>query len=124
MERKRAHFGFIVGTAFVLVSAALFWNAFPAWPALLAGGVLLVFLAAVSPADLALAERLWMKLAYALGWIVSRLILGMFYYLIVTPVALVGRAFGTRFLGTPSRRGAGTYWRPREDIAHDYERQF
>lgn len=124
MHDTAAQFGFVVGTAFVILAGAFFWAESFLWTGFLAGGVLLVVLAALNPADLRLAERWWMRLAYVLGWIVSRLILALFYYLIVTPIGLIGRAFGARFLDRQPRRGGGTYWRAREESTHDYEHQF
>ncbi|MBU0751003.1 MAG: sxtJ [Gammaproteobacteria bacterium] len=69
------------------------WNwRFPAWPwyvaiALVAGGLL-------APLSLRIPYRLWMRLGHALGWVNTRLLLGIIFYLMITPMGLVMRLFG------------------------------
>ena len=38
-------------------------------------------------------EWLWMKLAQALGWVNSRILLSVVYYIFLLPLALIRRAF-------------------------------
>jgi hypothetical protein len=52
----------------------------------------------------------WMKFAFVLGWINTRLILGLFFYLILTPVGLVMRLFGHDPLHRKIDRKAPSYW--------------
>ena len=65
---------------------------------------------------------LWMGIAFVLGNIMSRLILTVFYYLIVTPIALVMRLSGRDKLGL--RRTHGSRWVDIPKGGTDYERQF
>jgi hypothetical protein len=76
------------------------------------GGAILLASVAAPSAVLAL-RAVWMKFAGAIGWVNSRILLGVFFFLIITPVALIRRLTG----GSPLRwqRGEGTsYWRIRD----------
>ena len=71
--------------------------------------------------------RLWMKFAFLLGWINARLLLGIFFYLVLTPIGIVLRVTGRDLLDRKIDRGAVSYWRKREGPAaapEQYERLF
>jgi hypothetical protein len=55
----------------------------------------------------------WMKFAFVLGWMNTRLLLGLFFYLILTPVGLVMRAFGKDIIDKKFDRQARSYWKKR-----------
>ncbi len=77
-----------------------------------AGGALLLVGLAAPPALLAL-RAVWMKLAGAIGWVNSRILLGIFFFLVVTPIALFRRLKGNdtkRF-----KAGDESYWRQRNE---------
>jgi hypothetical protein len=59
------------------------------------GTIALVFLllGLAVPRALGPIYRLWMKLAEALGWINTRILLIIVYYLVVTPIGLLMRLF-------------------------------
>ena len=56
--------------------------------------VLLIVPGLVAPRILAPAYRLWMKLAEVLAWINTRILLGVVFYLVVTPIGLIMRLLG------------------------------
>jgi hypothetical protein len=62
------------------------------WTWVVAAGFALVGL--VLPAVLGPVYRVWMKLGHVLGWINSRIILGIVFYAFVLPMGLVMRLFG------------------------------
>jgi len=70
----------------------------PAWP--LAVGLVLVVTGLAIPQALRPVYAIWMRFALVLGWINTRIILGLIFYLIFVPAGLVMRAFGD-----PMRRG-------------------
>ncbi len=94
-KSKLRSFGLIVGGIFLLIA---FWpylrrgHDIRLWATVLGGS--LVLLGIVAPSLLRHPYRAWMALAYVLGWINTRLILGVVYYLVFTPVSL-----GMRLLG-------------------------
>ena len=95
-------FGLIVGGIFTLIAL---------WPILLRGddprlwaliisGIMVVS-ALVVPTALGPVYRVWMRIGAALGWINTRVILGIGFYGVFTPMGIVMRIFGR----DPLRRG-------------------
>ena len=56
--------------------------------------VALVLPALVAPRTLAPAYRVWMKLAEVLAWVNTRIVLGVVFFGVVTPIGLVMRLTG------------------------------
>jgi hypothetical protein len=66
-----------------------------------------------------------MALALALGWITSRLVLLLIFSLLLTPLALLARLLGKRFLALRPERGAVSYWVARpQDRRDDYTKMY
>lgn len=68
-----------------------------------------------------------MAAAIIIGWFMSRVILVILFYLVLTPTAIIARIFGKRFLELKWDRSQKTYWNYREEQAPDksrYEKQF
>lgn len=80
-------------------------------------------LALIRPSVLVPLERLWMKLGEALGRVMQPLVLGLIYFVLITPVALGGRLLGRDALRMRAkRRGASsTYWVQRDAPAIEPE---
>jgi hypothetical protein len=71
--------------------------------------------------------KAWMKLAHVLAWINTRLLLGIFFYLIVTLTGLLLRMIGKDILDQNIDRSAKSYWKRRVRQPFDlkrYERLF
>ncbi|MDH5639498.1 MAG: SxtJ family membrane protein [Nitrospinota bacterium] len=67
--------------------------------------------AAAAPMALLPFYRVWVKFAMKLAWVNTRLILGLVFYLAITPLGLIMRLFGTDFLDERLDRKASTYWK-------------
>lgn len=65
----------------------------------------------------------WMRAVTPIGWVVSHLVLGAIYYLVITPIALVMRLFGRDELKQRLDPSAPSYWSEREP-AGDVARYF
>ena len=121
-------FGLLVGGAFAVLG--LLWllrgKAHPAW--LLAPGIALVVLGAALPGILKPVYLVWMSLALVLGFIVSHVLLTLFFFLAITPIGIVARLTGKDFLRLKLQPDAKTYWIPRSRPATktpaEYERQY
>lgn len=55
----------------------------------------------------------WVTIVFPIGWVISHLILGITYYLVITPIGLVMRLVGHDPLHRRFDRTASSYW-----IAH------
>ena len=89
-------------------------------------GVLLGALGLIKPSALQPIFTAWMTLAFPLGWMISRLLLGALYFGVFTPIALVFRLRSRDVLWIQRKSPAGSYWtsRIRPNRASDYLRQF
>lgn len=68
----------------------------------------------------------WYFVACCIGVVVSNLMFGLFFYLVLTPIGLVMRAFGRQTLRKGFDRAKPTYWADAEKgvEASRYYRQF
>jgi hypothetical protein len=118
-------FGTSVGGACVALGALLAWRGSqaPAMTLAAAGGLLMV-LARAAPSLLRAPNRWWWRFAQVLGWINARVLLTLFFVLVLTPVGVMMRVFGRNVLRPPR---VDTSWGPyparRRDVKH-YERMF
>jgi len=80
----------------------------PLW-ALIASAVFLV-VALMAPALLGPLNRLWTRFGLALHKIVSPIILGIMFFLVVTPIGLIMRATGKDPLRLKRDPRSGSYW--------------
>ena len=126
--RVEREFGLIVGGIFTLLG--LWWlyrGRFPlAVSIILPLGLLLVLLGLIFPRALVYPNKLWMMLASVLGFVSTRIILGIVFFFMVTPIGMVKRLFGWDPL---ARRGQPreTYWQPYPERQHDprhYEKMY
>lgn len=81
----------IVAALFGLLLPWLLSHPWPRWPWIVAG--VLGGLGVVLPAALGPVYRVWMKFGHVMGAINTRLILGLLFYAVFTPVGLAMRLF-------------------------------
>ena len=68
-----------------------------------------------------------MVFAVVLGWFMTRVILSLLFYVIITPIGLVLRIFGKDFLEIKKESVQGSYWNQRDsnlEKNQNYEKQF
>ena len=125
--RNLRKFGLLVGGIFVLLGCLFLYRQKPAWPYLLTPGGLLVFGALIAPGSLKHVYIAWMSLGFALGFVVSNVILTVFYYVVLTPIGLIARICGQDFLSLKQAPAATSYWVMKPVTARtpqEYEQQF
>jgi saxitoxin biosynthesis operon SxtJ-like protein len=108
--RDLRKFGLMVGGVFIAIGLLFLLRHKPSYPFFLWPGVALVLFGALVPRALKYFYIAWMTLAFALGFVMARIILTVGFFLLVTPIALVGRLFGKDFLNRKWQREATTYW--------------
>ena len=125
--RALRRFGFTIGGAFCSLGGLFLWRARAGGSAQLILGILLILAAAFQPRVLRAVHRGWMTLALMLGFVMTRIILTVVFFVVLTPIGLLQRLFGKRAVEVAFRTGAESYWeaRPRQQpTAADYEKQF
>jgi len=113
--RDLRNFGLIVGGIFGVMAL---WpmvfrgEAIRMWA--IAASVALLIPAAVAPSILEPVHTVWMKVGHVLGWINTRILLGIVFYAIVTPLGLLSRMFGKDHMTLRLKEPVDTYRRIKE----------
>ena len=112
-------FGIVFTVVFALIGLwPLPWGGSPRWWAL---GIAVVFLLAalIIPKTMAPLNRAWMRFGLLLHKIVNPVIMGLVFFLTVTPTALIMRALGKDPLRRRLDKEATTYWIDRDPPGPD-----
>jgi Saxitoxin biosynthesis operon protein SxtJ len=120
-------FGLTVGIVLLLIASFLIWKHKPSQFYFVSIGALLVLSGLLFPALLRPLNKAWMTLAVLLGWVMTRVILSVLFYLVITPISLIARISGKHFLDLKIDKSRQSYWEKRKNVpaaAADYERQF
>jgi hypothetical protein len=120
-------FGLTVGIVLLFIAALLFNFEKTSWIYFGAAGLYLLLNGFFFPRTLKPFNKLWMGLAIVLGFVMSRVILTILFYIILTPVSFIAKIFGKKFMPLKFDKSANTYWEKRSVIQKkqiDYERQF
>lgn len=121
-------FGVTVGLAFAVFGAISWWRGHETPPKVLwTLATLLVVPGLLAPALLGPVNRVWMRMAHVLGQINTRIILGILYFLVITPVGLLLRLLKGDPMDRSLKEPKSSAWVKREpqpiELAR-YERQF
>lgn len=118
-------FAFTVGGAFAVLAAFTWWRDHQTAMRILGSLAAALGLAGlIVPSALGPLQRAWMGLAHLISKVTTPLFMGIIYFVIITPISFLMRAFGKRFLGPAPE--AQTYWRSRPEGTRrgDLTRQF
>ena len=69
-------------------------------------------------------NRLWIKLGFFLGTIVSPIVMGAVFFIVVTPVGLIMRFLGKDLLRINKNKTISTYWINRDKQKKTMKKQF
>lgn len=126
-RRDLRKFGLTVGGVLLAIGLLLFYfEKLSAIYFTVIGG-LLILSGALFPKILKHLNKIWMSLAIILGFFMSRVILTILFYLILTPIGILAKLVGKKFMILKYDKSANTYWEKRTIIHKkpiDYERQF
>jgi hypothetical protein len=104
-------FGFLLGTAFAILAFRSGHVGSPPVVIWTAAGLSAGFIAAaaIAPHILRPLTTAWMKLGHVIGKVVSPIVLGIIFFLIITPIATVLRLRGRDVLRL-NRFNRSSYW--------------
>ena len=120
-------FGITIGVILLIIAGFLFWKEKESFQILLIIGVTFCILGIAIPFILKPIYWVWMIFATILGWIMTRVILSLLFYIIFTPIGLIPRFFGKQFLELRWDKSKESYWnfRTNEHLKKEnYEKQF
>jgi len=127
-RRELRKFGFVMAGALAVIGGLLLWRDKPYYMYFFGCSVLLAVPGALLPTILKPIQKAWMTLAVIMGWIMTRVILCVLFFLVLTPIALLMRLLGKDVLNMNFESGSSTsYWIPKQSDQseeRDYQRQF
>ena len=121
------NFGITVGTVLLVITGFFFWKEKESFQILLTISIFLFVLGMAAPLILKPVYVVWMVFATILGWVMTRVILSLLFYVILTPIGLILRLFGKQFLELRWDKSQTTYWNNRgneQAVKENYEKQF
>jgi len=125
-KRTLRKFGITMGAAFlVILSLFFFRQKYIGVIYSLVFSCVFFMMGLVLPAYLKLVYVIWMRFVFILGWVNTRVILAIMFYLIFTPVGLFMRLFRIDLLERNKKED--TYWKKKEKVDFNplnYERRF
>ena len=118
-------FGITIGTIFLIVAGFFFWKENDSFQLFLPIGITLFAVGIVIPVILKPVYWVWMVFATVLGWFMTRVILSLLFYVILTPIGLIARSFGKQFLNLKMDHSKQSYWNMKTvETSKNYEKQF
>jgi carbamoyltransferase len=124
--RALRRFGFIIGVALLVFAiGSMFKHRLAAW-SLAAFAITVIAAAQFVPARLRQCHRVWTMFSLVVGWFMTRVILTITFFLVVTPIGLLHRLCGKRSFELAFPTDKSSYWEARTTRFNhaDYEKQF
>ena len=69
-------------------------------------------------------NKTWIKFGEILGALIAPIIMGLVYFVVLTPISLIVRTFGKDLIGLKFSKKQDTYWIKRKKIPGPMNKQF
>lgn len=120
-------FGITFGIIFLIIAGFLFYIENESFRLFIVISSAFIIFGFLIPIILKPICIVWMSFAIILGWFMTRFILSLLFYLIVTPIGLITRVLGKDFLELKKEASNGSYWNQRGssfEKNQSYDKQF
>lgn len=126
-RKELKEFGLTIGIILVILGAVALWREKGISAYFLGAGALLITLGFLLPGVLKPFQKIWMSFSIIIGFFVSRFILSVLFYAVLTPIGLFMRLFGKDVLDQRIDKARESYWHDRTSEIKDrksYENQY
>jgi len=120
-------FGITMAVVLMLLGGLFFWKEKGYYFYFLIFAAAFIISGLALPIVLKPVHKVWMTISIILGWIMTRVILSILFYLVVTPTRGLARLFGKQFLDLKIDKNINSYWISKQEQKlnkADYEKQF
>jgi len=119
-------FGFTIGFILIIMGGFLLYKEKELFIYFASIGSIFIGLGLIAPVALKPIYKIWMIFAVIIGWIMTRVILSVLFFSIITIIGIFTRLLGKDFLSlkTDNRE---SYWNIRnseQELNQDFEKQF
>ena len=127
--KKLGQFGLLLSILLILISAYLFFRSqSSAWIYLLILSLGLIILTIFFRKGVAVLYKPWMAMGIIIGQLITIIILGIIFYLVITPLSIVMRLTGKIFMEQKIDHQKESYWHDKDKTyqmtKEHYERQY
>ncbi len=114
-------FGYSVGGVLFIIGIVLRFLTVGSSVIFISIGLLLAVLGLSLPEVLLPLQKVWMAFSVVLGFIMTRVILSVLFYIVITPIGFLARIFGKDFLDEKIDKTKTSYWNYRDQKDYDKE---
>ena len=125
-RRDLKNFGFAIGFILSIIGVFLFVGEKDSFVYFFSIGSIIIILGRIAPLILKPIYKIWMIFAVIISWTMTRIILSVLFFSIITIIGLFTRLIGKDFLNLKSKSNE-SYWNIRNkerELNQDYEKQF
>ena len=126
-KKQLREFGLTMGIILVILGAIALWRGKPIYLHLLIAAGIFIGFGLGFPKPLKPIHKIWMSFSIIIGFFVSRLILSVLFYAVLTPIGLIMRIFGKDILDQRIDKNKHSYWQEVKDgikSRESYENQY
>jgi hypothetical protein len=126
-KKELREFGLIVGAVFGLLATLFLWRGKSFYLYFYTISIFLVLFGLIAPVVLKPIQKIWMILAIVFSFFVTRIILGILFYLVITPVGIIMKISGKDILNITFNDKSDSYWIKRNNQnlnKESYEKQY
>jgi hypothetical protein len=119
-------FGIVIGIILLIIGVILLWKRNIYYPILMIIGIFLFVGGLSIPIILKPIYIIWMIFATIMGWLMTRFILSLLFYGLITPISLIAGLMGKNFIYLRWDKINNSYWNYRSNKVQnvDYEKQY
>lgn len=119
-------FGIVIGIILLIIGVILLWKKNIYYPILMIMGIFLFVGGLSIPIILKPIYIIWMIFATIMGWLMTRFILSLLFYGLITPISLIARLMEKKFIYLRWDKINNSYWNYRSNKVQnvDYEKQY
>lgn len=127
-KKELREFGLTIGAILAVLGGLVLWRGKKdVSQYLIVSGILFISSGLMLPGILKPLQKIWMGISVVMGFFVSRIILFILFYAVLTPIGLIARVLGKDILDQKIDKSGESYWRNRETVTktkESYENQY
>ena len=112
-------FAVTMGIVLLIIAGFLWWKDQPAFQYFVIAAVSFAGIGLLLPVVMKPIYRAWMTFAVVMGFVMTRVILSIMFFLVFTPIGLIARLLGKDLLDQRIDKNASSYWIERSPSQYD-----